>query len=162
MDHLWSPWRYQYVAGPNRKPVRCVFCDIAASDQDEANHVVHRAEYNFLVLNRYPYSSGHLLIVPFEHVASLIEAKAEATAEMMRLARLTEEGLRAAYTPDGLNIGINIGASAGAGIANHLHMHALPRWSGDGNFMTTVGETRVLPEDLDTTYRKMKAVCSHW
>ncbi len=115
-----------------------------------------------MLLNRYPYSSGHLMIVPFEHVASLTAASEETTAEMMNLARRAEECLETAYSPDGLNIGINIGASAGAGIAGHLHLHALPRWSGDANFMTTIGETRVLPEDLDTTYRKLKTACSQW
>ena len=115
-----------------------------------------------MLLNLYPYSSGHLMIVPFDHIASLAAANVEATTEMMNLARRAEECLRTAYSPDGLNIGMNIGASAGAGIAGHLHLHVLPRWSGDANFMTTIGETRVLPEELETTYRKLKTSCPQW
>ncbi len=123
---------------------------------------MYRGQHNYLVLNRYPYTSGHLMIVPFQHVASLAEAAVETASEMMTLARQAEEALREAYRPDGLNIGMNIGASAGAGVAGHIHLHVLPRWSGDVNFMTAISETRVLPEALDTTYRKLKEACSRW
>ena len=123
---------------------------------------MHRGKQNYVVLNRYPYTSGHLMIVPFEHVSSLAAAAAETGAEMMELTRKAEESLRQAYRPDGLNIGMNIGASAGAGVAGHIHLHVLPRWSGDVNFMTTVSETRVLPETLETTYRRLKDLCSLW
>ncbi len=123
---------------------------------------MYRGRHNFAVLNRYPYSSGHLMIVPFEHVASLSAAAEETAAEMMTLGRRAEECLREAYHPDGLNLGMNIGASAGAGVAGHIHMHVLPRWSGDVNFMTAISETRVLPEALETTYAKLKEACSRW
>jgi len=123
---------------------------------------LHRGKYNYAVLNRYPYTSGHLMIVPFEHASSLSAASAETASEMMRLARLAEDSLRAIYSPDGLNIGMNIGASAGAGVAGHIHLHVLPRWSGDANFMTTISETRVLPEALEISFEKLKESCSRW
>jgi ATP adenylyltransferase len=161
LDYLWSPWRYQYIVGATAKPT-CVFCDIASSAQDEENYVLYRGRHNYVVLNRYPYTTGHLMIVPFEHVSSLAEAKAETSAEMMALACRAEECLREAYRPDGLNIGMNIGVSAGAGVAGHIHLHVLPRWAGDVNFMTSIAETRVLPEALETTYQKLRGACSRW
>ncbi len=123
---------------------------------------MHRGQLNYVVLNRYPYTSGHLMIVPFGHVSSLSAASGDATAEMMELTRKAEDILREAYRPDGLNLGMNIGASAGAGVAGHIHMHLLPRWGGDANFMTTIAETRVLPEALETSYAKLRKLCSRW
>jgi ATP adenylyltransferase len=161
LDYLWSPWRYQYITSAQSKPA-CIFCDIASSAQDEENYVLHRGDLNYIVLNRYPYSSGHLMIVPYCHGSSLSEATAETAAEMMTLARKAEETLRDVYKPDGLNIGMNIGASAGAGVAGHIHLHVLPRWAGDVNFMTAIAETRVLPEALETTYQKLRGACSRW
>jgi ATP adenylyltransferase len=161
VDYLWSPWRYRYITEAAHKP-SCIFCDIASSAQDEENYVLYRGQLNYIVLNRYPYSSGHLMIVPFDHVSSLSKASPETAAEMMTIARRAEDCLSAAYHPDGLNIGMNIGASAGAGVAGHIHLHVLPRWSGDVNFMTAISETRVLPETLDTTYAKLKEACSRW
>jgi ATP adenylyltransferase len=117
--------------------------------------VVRRASRNFVILNRFPYTSGHIMVVPYEHVSSLEELADEALVEMIRLAREAEKHLRALYRPDGLNFGINLGKSAGAGIAGHLHLHAVPRWTGDTNFMTVVGETRVLPESLDVTWERL-------
>ena len=156
MDRLWTPWRYSYVsaAGPDRG---CIFCEKAASSDDRGNYVLLRAERNFLILNLYPYTSGHLMIAPYEHMATLGEAPQETLHEMMRLTARAERALRQVYGPDGLNIGMNLGESAGAGIAGHIHMHVLPRWTGDGSFMTTVAETRVLPEALETTYERVKA-----
>ena len=156
MDYLWSPWRYRYVstAGPDDP---CVFCAKAASQDDDSNYVVFRGERNFVLLNLYPYTNGHLMIAPYEHVATLELAHPETLAETMRLTARAEQALRALYRPDGINIGMNIGQAAGAGIAGHIHMHVLPRWAGDASFMTTIGETRVLPEDLETTYRRLKA-----
>ncbi len=156
MDYLWSPWRYQYITHSSSS-TECIFCAIARSLNDEENLVVHRAQYNFVVLNRFPYSSGHLMVVPYEHLSSLAAVKEEGAAEMMGLMRQAETALRNAYQPNGLNMGLNLGESAGAGVADHVHMHVLPRWAGDSNFMTVVGETRVLPEDLGETYRKVKA-----
>jgi ATP adenylyltransferase len=153
MDYLWSPWRYQYVS--KAQPTdECVFCALAAGD-DAENYIVHRARLNFVVLNRFPYTTGHLMIAPYAHVATLEQAGAEALAEMMELTREAELRLRAVYRPKGLNIGMNVGECAGAGVAGHIHMHVLPRWPADANFMTTIGETRVLPEDLPTTHARL-------
>lgn len=132
-----------------------MFCSMAAENRDEENLIVHRGTHNFIVLNRFPYTSGHIMVVPFLHVDKLIAVAEPVVVEMMQLARLAEGLIRDVYKPDGLNIGMNIGESAGAGIAGHIHMHVLPRWSGDSNFMTTVSETRVLPEDLGVTWKRL-------
>lgn len=156
MDRLWSPWRYQYVstASPANQ---CIFCAKPAVGQDEENLIVHRARHNYIVLNLYPYTNGHLMVAPYAHVASLDELAVEAATEMMGLARKAVAVLKAAYKPQGLNLGMNLGECAGAGVAGHLHLHVLPRWVGDANFMTVVGETRVMPEALSETFRKVKA-----
>jgi len=159
MDYLWTPWRYAYVSSATvvARADACLFCGIAEDQShDDENLVVLRAEKNFLVLNRYPYNSGHLMIVPYEHVATLGGAATDTLEEMMRLGQRAENALRQVYRPEGFNLGLNIGQSAGAGVAAHIHMHALPRWAGDTSFMTTVGETRVLPEDLRTTRERLQ------
>lgn len=156
MDYLWTPWRYQYLTAGS-KPDGCVFCTAARERDDRRHLVVHRAEHNFVILNRYPYTSGHVMVVPYQHAASLAEVEDATLTELMMLAKASERHLRAVYRPDGLNLGINLGESAGAGIAGHLHLHALPRWTGDANFMTVVGETRVLPETLDVTWERLRA-----
>jgi ATP adenylyltransferase len=158
MDYLWSPWRYRYHLEAKRTDESCIFCDMAAETCDgcdERNLIIHRGAHNFVVLNRYPYTSGHLMIVPFAHTARLIDVEDATDSEMMQLMRAAEGHLRDVYRPDGLNLGMNVGQSAGAGIAGHVHMHVLPRWSGDANFMTTIGETRVLPEDLSVTWKRL-------
>src|SRR5579864_1378928 len=154
MDYLWSPWRYRYVTQAEPS-AGCIFCLKARENRDAENYIVYRGSLNFVLLNLYPYTNGHLMIAPYQHVATMEDTPEVTLAEMMRLARRAEANLRAAYRPDGLNIGMNIGASAGAGIAGHIHLHVLPRWTADANFMTTVGETRVLPEDLAVTYGKL-------
>lgn len=156
MDYLWTPWRYQYVTKLG-EPVACLFCLVAAeAAQDREHLVVFRGERNLVMLNRYPYTSGHVMVVPYEHQATLEDLPDATLVELIRLGRLAEKHLRAVYRPDGLNLGFNIGRSAGAGIAGHVHLHALPRWTGDTSFMTSVGETRVLPEDLATTWEKLR------
>lgn len=155
MDYLWSPWRYRYVstAAPDDA---CIFCKAAAErERDKENLVFFRGARNFGILNRFPYTSGHLMIAPYEHVATLEGAAEETTAEMMRIARFAVAHLRALYRPGGLNVGMNLGECAGAGVAGHIHMHVLPRWPADANFMTVIGETRVIPEDLSVTYEKL-------
>jgi ATP adenylyltransferase len=156
MDYLWTPWRYQYVTKQDDAGV-CVFCAAAQSADDARTLVVYRGTHNLVILNRYPYCAGHVMVVPYQHVATLEELSDEALVELIRLARDCEKHLRAAYRPDGLNLGINLGKSAGAGIAGHLHLHVLPRWTGDTNFMTVVGETRVVPEALEVTWEKLHA-----
>jgi ATP adenylyltransferase len=155
MDHLWSPWRYQYVQ-KEKTGGGCVFCLAAASDQDQENLVVYRGRNNFVMLNLYPYSTGHLMVVPYQHVDNLQDATGETLEEMILLVRDAQRHLGNVYRAPGFNLGMNLGESAGAGIAEHIHMHVLPRWPGDTNFMTTVAETRVLPEDLPVTWRKLK------
>ena len=156
MDYLWTPWRYHYITAPEA-PDGCVFCTAAANPDDRANFIVHRAKRNFIILNRFPYTNGHVLIVPYEHVASMEDAAEETVVEMAQLARRTERHLRTVYRPDGMNVGMNLGKSAGAGIVGHIHMHMLPRWTGDTNFMTVAGETRVLPEELAMTWERLRA-----
>ena len=160
MDYLWSPWRYRYITGQRESesdPAACVFCAAAACHDDEKVLIVHRAKSNFVIVNRFPYTSGHLMVVPYKHAATLTDFPDETLTEMTLLSRDCEKHLRALYRPDGLNLGLNIGAAAGAGVAGHLHLHILPRWTGDANFMTTVAETRVLPEDLSVTWERLRA-----
>lgn len=155
MDHLWSPWRYQYVtrAAP---PGGCVFCEKIPMD-DREGFVVHRASLNYVVLNLYPYSNGHVMVVPYEHVDSLAAAAPDTAREMMELMQRTERILREVYRAPGINIGMNIGACAGAGVAGHIHMHVVPRWPADSNFMSVIGETRVLIEELPVSYDRLRA-----
>ena len=158
MDRLWSPWRSEYIASAgDADPSVCVFCKLRDdAENDAANFVLHRASHNFVVLNRYPYISGHLLIVPYEHVGELDAAAKATTDELMDLTKQSQTALREVYRPDGFNVGMNLGRAAGAGIADHIHIHILPRWAGDTNFMSSVAEARVLPEDLATTYEKLR------
>ena len=155
MDYLWSPWRYRYVSLGAPKDV-CLFCEMAAASNDRENYVVLRAEHNFVLLNLYPYTSGHVMIAPYAHVATLEQAEPATLDEMTRLMARCEAALRQLYKPDGINLGMNIGACAGAGVAGHIHMHVLPRWCGDASFITTVSETRVLPEGLEVTWEKLR------
>ena len=156
MEHLWSPWRYSYVS--KAQPTDdCIFCRTAVQERDLENQVVYRGKLNFIILNLYPYTSGHLMVAPYAHVATMEEAGSDVLTEMIHLTCLAEKRLRAVYKPQGLNIGMNIGECAGAGVAGHIHMHVLPRWTGDSNFMTTVAETRVMPEDLAVTYQRLSA-----
>jgi len=161
VDVLWSPWRYSYItgeSGPNNKDGGCVFCNILNSPAtDEEKFILRRAGHNFVILNIFPYGTGHLLIVPYSHIAQLDEASKEITDEMMDLSKAAQAALAFVYEPHGFNLGMNLGRAAGAGVADHFHMHVLPRWFGDSNFMTPIGETRTMPESLETTYAKLKA-----
>jgi ATP adenylyltransferase len=155
MDYLWTPWRYRYIAdGP--KEDRCIFCDAVAANDDKKFLIVLRGEKNFVILNLYPYTSGHVMVVPYAHVADFSTAEPDTLAEMMRLSQRVQVALAKTYNPQGYNLGMNLGRAAGAGITQHLHLHVLPRWSGDANFMTVVGETRVEPEELSTTYERLR------
>ena len=154
MDRLWTPWRYRYISHADPSD-GCIFCIKAAQDKDKENYILYRGKSNFILLNLFPYTNGHLMIAPYLHVATLGDAPAEVLAEIMALTQRAEVNLREVYHPHGLNLGMNIGESAGAGVAGHIHMHVLPRWTGDANFMSTIGETRVLPEELPVTYEKL-------
>jgi ATP adenylyltransferase len=154
MELLWSPWRYQYVSTAET-PSGCVFCEAPRRDDVEA-FILFRGHESFVIMNIFPYTTAHLMIAPYMHVSSLAEVPKPVTDEMMDLAKRCLTVLEQVYHPHGYNLGMNLGRAAGAGIADHVHLHVLPRWNGDTNFMTTVGETRVLPEDLPTTYNKLK------
>jgi len=158
VDRLWSPWRAKYIAsGVDAGSPTCVFCEIGRdTENDVNNYVVFRGQLNFVALNLFPYITGHLLVIPYAHLGELDSASKDVTDEMMDLTKRSQAVLREVYKPAGFNVGMNLGAAAGAGIVDHIHIHILPRWSGDTNFMTTVGETRVLPEDLSTTYEKLR------
>ncbi|MGB8507064.1 MAG: HIT domain-containing protein [Pyrinomonadaceae bacterium] len=161
MDRLYTPWRSDYIKGASGEKSdggdvdSCVFCSMLARNRDEQTFILHRARYNFVVLNRYPYISGHLMIVPYEHTADFAALPKESSDELMDLAKHAQGLLREVYGPHGFNLGMNLGRAAGAGVADHLHLHLMPRWTGDTNFMTTVADARVLPEDLATTYDKL-------
>jgi ATP adenylyltransferase len=155
MDYLWTPWRYAYVSSAG-KISGCVFCDAAKSGDDAKAGIVYRGECCFVILNAYPYTPGHVMVVPYAHLDELRKLPPEAAHEMMDLSQRMETVLRELYHPDGINLGMNIGKAAGAGIAGHIHMHVLPRWVADANFLSVVGETRILPETLDVTWTRIR------
>ena len=160
MDRIFTPWRYAYITTADRTP-GCIFCDRASSpeanrEHDERNLVLHRGRYCFVIVNTFPYTSGHVMVVPYAHLDRLDLLPAEAATEMIELAKRVESALRELYHPDGINLGMNIGKAAGAGVAGHIHMHLLPRWVADANFMSVIGETRVLPEELEVTARRIR------
>lgn len=156
MDYLFTPWRYAYITTAGKSP-GCPFCHREKEEDDRKGLIVHRGRHCFVMLNMFPYTSGHVMIIPYQHVDALAGLSAEAAEEMMRLTQRMEAVLRELYKPDGINVGMNIGAAAGAGVAGHIHMHVLPRWVGDTNFMSTVSETRMLPESLETTWERLRA-----
>ena len=157
MDHLWSPWRLPYVTRviEARQTVGCVFCH-APSEPLESSLVLNRGEHAYVILNRYPYNNGHLMVLPYRHVPSLTDLTAAELHEVADLTQRAEAVLTAAYAPNGINVGLNLGLSAGAGLREHLHVHLVPRWTGDTNFMSVVGETRVLSEELHATVARLR------
>jgi ATP adenylyltransferase len=157
MDHLFTPWRMPYLQGDDPLPDDCLFC-IKPEETDREAHILHRGERCYVILNRFPYNNGHLMVVPYDHEATLMDLDAETSAELMALVQLSLEVLREAYGPEGFNVGANIGAAAGAGVADHVHMHIVPRWAGDTNFMTTVGRTRVIPEWMNQVYDRLRPI----
>jgi ATP adenylyltransferase len=160
MDRLWSPWRLAYVTGAAApSPSGCIFCDAAAAPTDSSDSlVVARSALAYVILNLYPYNNGHLMVVPNRHIGSLAAATREELGELMRFTRDAEVALGEAYQPQGLNVGINLGRAAGAGVLDHVHIHLVPRWAGDTNFMSAIGETRVLPEALGATAARLRPI----
>jgi len=154
MDYLWTPWRYAYVSSAE-KASGCVFCNALNAGDDKKVRIVYRGGHCFVILNTYPYTPGHVMVVPYAHLDELRKLPAEAASEMMALSQHMESLLRELYRPDGINLGMNIGKAAGAGVAGHIHMHVLPRWVADANFMSVISETRILPETLDETWKRM-------
>jgi ATP adenylyltransferase len=157
MNYLWSPWRMKYIMDHERG-LDCIFCSATSSTADSENLVLHRGVHAFVIMNLYPYTSGHLMIVPYAHEAVITALTTEARAELMELIARSEQILGEVYHPEGYNVGANVGSAAGAGIADHLHFHIVPRWAGDTNFMSTLANTRVLPEALGDTYRRLYKV----
>jgi ATP adenylyltransferase len=155
MDSIKSPWRFEYVSGANPTS-GCVFCRAIERIAEPESLLLYQAAHNFVLLNRYPYNNGHIMIAPYEHIANPAEVKPEVLEEMMLLFQKSIHALRAAYKPDGFNMGMNLGKCAGAGVEEHFHLHVVPRWNGDTNFMATLAETRVIPEDFNATLAKLK------
>jgi ATP adenylyltransferase len=155
MKHIWSPWRLEYLTAP--KTDGCVFCHAVQSDEDRENLVLIRGEHGLLILNRFPYNNGHFMVVPYAHVPSLEDLDAPVLTEMMLLLNQGLAALRGAMTPEGFNVGANLGRVAGAGIEDHVHIHAVPRWAGDTNFMPVVGDMRVVPQTWLQTYDQLRS-----
>ncbi len=152
--HIFAPWRGGFILGPKAKG--CIFCKMAREKKDRANLILHRGEHCFIVFNRYPYTSGHLMIVPYRHIGKLESMKAEVYSEMMALSQSVIRAMKKQFAPRGYNLGMNIGRSAGAGIAGHLHLHIVPRWAGDSNFMATTGDVRVISLSLVDVFDALK------
>ncbi len=151
MKRIWAPWRMRYLRGEEERVEGCVFC-VKVELPDEVEHILYRGEHGYVILNRYPYSNGHLMIVPYQHLSHLEDLGEPVLLELMQLTQSSLRILREVYGPEGFNVGVNQGIAAGAGVAEHLHLHVVPRWSHDANYMTTIGETRVIPEMLHETY----------
>lgn len=159
MDRLYAPWRIAYIEQPqklNTSETGCVFCDAATSTDDVANLIVHRGESAFVILNKFPYNNGHLMVVPYQHIAKLTELSEAATAELLALAKAAQAALDKAMHPQGYNLGMNLGTAAGAGIADHLHLHVVPRWNGDTNFMPVLTDVKVMPDSLEHSCRLVR------
>jgi ATP adenylyltransferase len=156
MDNLWAPWRIEYIL--SKKPQGCIFCDKPSENNDKENLILFRGKHHFIILNAYPYNNGHMMIVPFKHISSLDGWNSEERQEMMDLADLAVILLKKAMNPDGFNLGINMGQAAGAGIDDHIHLHIVPRWNGDTNFMPVLSDTRVVSEYLKASYDKLMQI----
>jgi ATP adenylyltransferase len=156
-QRIWAPWRLTYVKDASKDAEQeCIFCAKPASDDDEANLIVHRGERCFVILNLFPYTNGHLMVAPYEHVATLGELDPDTVAEMMALTQRAMGVLEDRYQPHGYNVGFNQGRVAGAGVEHHIHMHVVPRWGGDTNFMPVLADTRVMPQTLEESYATLK------
>jgi ATP adenylyltransferase len=156
METLWAPWRMAYIAPKTATPPGCIFCTQPAALRDEEYHILYRGERCYMMLNLYPYSNGHLMIAPYQHVNSIEKLDAGTLAELMAQAKLALRALRLAMHPDGFNMGINEGKVAGAGYDEHMHFHVVPRWNGDTNFMPVLADVKVMPEHLDVVYQQVK------
>ena len=154
MEHMWAPWRIEYILGP--KPDTCVFCIPEHREEDEERQILYRGEKNFIIMNKYPYNVGHIMVMPYEHTDCLTKLSTDVTHELMDLLQVSTTILRETFNPTGINIGLNLGTSAGAGIREHLHYHLVPRWDGDSSFMATCADVRLISEHLQETYAKLK------
>jgi ATP adenylyltransferase len=157
MDVMWAPWRMEYILG--EKSGECIFCSFQKfSEEDEKNFVLYRDKLCFVVMNKYPYNNGHLMVIPYRHMANLTELNQDELMEMMKLTQKVLEVFKVAMKPSGFNIGINLGKVAGAGVEDHVHLHVVPRWEGDTNFMPVIGSIRVMPQHIQDTYNILKEV----
>ena len=154
MEHLWAPWRIRYIQ--MEKPEGCILCDKPGESTDALNYILYRGDNNFIIMNSFPYNSGHLMVAPYRHVASLEELTDTELYEHFEIVRRSIRVVRQVYSPDGFNIGINMGKDGGAGIVDHIHTHIVPRWQGDTNFMPVTADTKVVNEALAETYQKLK------
>jgi ATP adenylyltransferase len=155
MHQLWTPWRMNYLKSSSPVNMECVFCHKVRGEDDAKEHVLYRGANVFVTLNLYPYNNGHLMIIPYQHTSDLTDLDEAVVAEIMQVTQISIHVLREAFSPQGFNIGTNMGAAAGAGIADHIHQHVVPRWGGDTNFLSTIGETRTIPEWIDQTYERL-------
>jgi len=155
MKKIWAPWRMQYILRSG-KDQGCILCDKPKERKDKANYILYRGKYNFIILNAYPYTAGHLMVAPYRHIGNVTEADAKEAAEHISLMQLCVGLLTAETKPDGFNLGMNLGKVAGAGLEGHIHTHVVPRWNGDHNFMPVVADARVISEGLEATYEKLK------
>ena len=158
MERLWTPWRRAYIEGNSRPSTDCFLCDLATAppEDDRKNFVLLRARSVFVLLNLYPYNSGHLMVAPYEHTGDFAHVDSAIATDLMTVTQRSVDAQQKAYTPDAFNIGLNLGKAAGAGVPDHLHVHVVPRWGGDTNFMPVVSDTKVLPESLDQTYDRLE------
>lgn len=156
-ERLWAPWRDAYVSAPKASTPGCIFCDMPRQDRDAENYILLRAERVFVILNAFPYNNGHLMVVPYEHIGQLEEVPVATLAELMTVTQRAIGVLKARLNPDGFNLGMNLGVPAGAGVADHVHLHVVPRWNGDTNFMPVVADVRVLPQALSSSYETLRA-----
>ncbi len=155
MRHMWANWRMKYINSAGQE-TGCIFCSALAKTDDSSNLIALRGQRAFIILNKFPYTSGHVMVAPFAHEPGIEDLDPPTRAELMELSSLCMTALRHVYHPQAFNLGANIGEAAGAGVPGHVHLHIVPRWNGDTNFMSSIGEVRVLPEDLETTYRRIK------
>ncbi len=156
MDTLWAPWRMEYILrAKDEKPEPCIFCTRIEKDEDEKNLILHRSSHGFIIMNRFPYNNGHLMVVPYRHSGNILDLTPEENQDLSYLIQLSVEALNRVMSPHGFNIGMNLGKVAGAGVDSHLHYHIVPRWNGDTNFMPIISDTKVVSEALDKTYHKL-------
>ncbi len=162
-EKLWAPWRMKYIEGINSKnDGECIFCEKPKEDNDKKNFIIYRGKKNFVILNIFPYNNGHLLVIPYKHTSEIKDLDSETMLELMKITNIVIETIKKTMRPDGFNIGMNLGRTAGAGVKEHLHMHIVPRWNGDTNFMPVIGGTKVISESLEDTYEKLSKAIENY
>jgi len=162
-EKLWAPWRMKYIERINSEnDEECIFCENPKEDNDKKNFIIYRGKKNFVILNIFPYNNGHLLVVPYKHTSEIKDLDSETMLELMKITNIVIETIKKIMRPDGFNIGMNLGRTAGAGVKEHLHMHIVPRWNGDTNFMPVIGSTKVISESLEDAYEKLSKAIENY